>query len=103
MIELLAGNPNPSERGIHEEMAQTLNRRFTSQRLVSIKDVFDLADHLERVSRGESFNVAMANRLASRISEVRLPRSSLSSEESNSFSQGKLDREAYSAPAFDEP
>lgn len=88
LIELLAGNPNPNERGIHEEMVQTLNSRFTSQRLVSVKDIFDLADHLERVSRGESFNVAMANRLASRISEVRLPRSSLSSEESNTFAQG---------------
>ena len=88
LIELLAGNPNPSERGVHEEMLQTLTTRFAAQRLVSIKDIFDLADHLERVSRGESFNVAMANRLASRISEVRLPRSSLSSEESNSFAQG---------------
>ena len=88
LIELLAGNPNPNERSIHEEMVQLLNSRFTSQRLVSVKDIFDLADHLERVSRGESFNVAMANRLASRISEVRLPRSSLSSDESNSFAQG---------------
>lgn len=88
LIELLAGNPHPGEGGVHDEMRQTLTRRFAAQRLVSIKDVFDLADHLERVSRGESFNVAMANRLASRISEVRLPRSSLSSEESNSFAQG---------------
>ena len=88
MIELLAGNPDPHERGVHEEIATALNARFASQRLVSIKDIFDLADHLERVSRGESFNVAMANRLAARISEVRLPRSSLSSEESNSFPRG---------------
>jgi hypothetical protein len=88
LIALLAGNPNDQERGVHEEMVTALNTRFTTQRLVSIKDIFDLADHLERVSRGESFNVAMANRLAARISEVRLPRSSLSSEESNSFQQG---------------
>ena len=88
LIERLAGNPNARERGAHEEIVTTLNNRFTAQRLVSIKDIFDLADHLERVSRGESFNVAMANRLAARISEVRLPRSSLSTEESNSFAQG---------------
>ncbi len=88
LIDRLAGNPASHERGVHEEMVTTLNSRFASQRLVSIKDIFDLADHLERVSRGESFNVAMANRLAARISEVRLPRSSLSSEESNAYAQG---------------
>lgn len=88
LIDRLAGNPSSHERGVHEQMVTTLNGRFASQRLVSIKDLFDLADHLERVSRGESFNVAMANRLAARISEVRLPRSSLSSEESNAYAQG---------------
>ena len=61
---------------------------FNQQRLVSIKTIFDLADHLERVSRGEAFNVAMANRLAASISEVRLPRSTLSSVEANAFAQG---------------
>ena len=88
LIELLAGKPGPDDAAVHAEVIKTLNARFQSQRLVSVKDVFDLADHLERVSRGESFNVAMANRLAARISEVRLPRSNLSREESNAFGQG---------------
>jgi antitoxin (DNA-binding transcriptional repressor) of toxin-antitoxin stability system len=88
LIELLAGKPGPGEEAAHKAVLEKLNTRFGEQRLVSVKDLFDLADHLERVSRGESFNVAMANRLAARISEVRLPRSNLSSEESNSFAQG---------------
>src|SRR5690606_22898341 len=43
------------------------------------------ADHLERVSRGENFNVAMANRLAETISDVRLPQSELSTAEANAI------------------
>ncbi len=87
-ISLLAGSPGEGERGTHEEIVGRLNTLFNQQRLVSLKTLFDLADHLERVSRGESFNVAMANRLAATISEVRLPRSELSTEESNAFGRG---------------
>jgi hypothetical protein len=88
LIDLLAGSPGPAEGGAHDRMVERLNSLFNQQRLVSIKTIFDLADHLERVSRGEAFNVAMANRLAASISEVRLPRSTLSSVEANSFAQG---------------
>lgn len=88
LVDLLAGSPGPSESAAHGRMAERLNALFNQQRLVSIKTIFDLADHLERVSRGEAFNVAMANRLAASISEVRLPRSTLSSVEANSFAQG---------------
>jgi len=87
-ISLLAGSPGEGERGTHEEIVGQLETLFNQQRLVSLKTLFDLSDHLERVSRGESFNVAMANRLAATISEVRLPRSELSTEEANSFGRG---------------
>ena len=88
LIDLLAGTPGPGEGSAHGRMVERINTLFNQQRLVSIKTIFDLADHLERVSRGEAFNVAMANRLAASISEVRLPRSTLSSVEANSFAQG---------------
>jgi hypothetical protein len=88
LIDLLSGSPGPGEGPAHARMVERLNALFNQQRLVSIKTIFDLADHLERVSRGEAFNVAMANRLAASISEVRLPRSTLSSVEANSFAQG---------------
>ncbi|MEX2299940.1 MAG: hypothetical protein WD733_03320, partial [Bryobacterales bacterium] len=88
LIDLLAGSPGTGEESAHGRMVERLNSLFNQQRLVSIKTIFDLADHLERVSRGEAFNVAMANRLAASISEVRLPRSTLSSVEANSFAQG---------------
>ncbi len=88
LIELLAGEPGPGEDVVHQQIVDRMSRLFNLQRLIPIKTIFDLADHLERVSRGEAFNVAMANRLAANISEIRLPRSTLSSAESNAFAQG---------------
>ena len=88
ILELLAGNPGQDETGVHEQMVVKLRSLFNQQRLVPIKTLFDFADHLERVSRGESFNVAMANRLAADISEVRLPESQLSTQEANVLQNG---------------
>ncbi len=88
LIELLAGDPGPGEDVVHQEIVDRMSRLLNLQRLIPIKTLFDLADHLERVSRGEAFNVAMANRLAANISEVRLPHSTLSSAESNTLVQG---------------
>jgi hypothetical protein len=85
LVRLLAGRPGPGETSQHEAIVERFNSLFTQQRLVSIKTLFDLADHLERVSRGESFNVAMANRLAETISDVRLPQSELSTAEANAI------------------
>jgi hypothetical protein len=50
--------------------------------------VFDLADHLESLSRGEKLNTALVNRLASRIAEIQLPRSSLTGVEKNAYAFG---------------
>ena len=87
-IELLAGKPSPVDASAHTAIVERMSSLFALQRLVSLKTLFDLADHLERVSRGEAFNVAMANRLAATISEVRLPRANLSPVESNAFARG---------------
>ncbi|MBI3694636.1 MAG: hypothetical protein HY238_07320, partial [Acidobacteria bacterium] len=88
MLELLAGPARPSDQETHRQVAGELSSLFETQRLVSLKTLFDLADHLESVSRGEKLNVAMANRLAARIAEIRLPRTTLTTIEKNSFSFG---------------
>ena len=85
LVRLLLGRPGPGEGSQHEALVERFNSLFSQQRLVSIKTLFDLADHLERVSRGENFNVAMANRLAETISDVRLPQSELSTPEANAI------------------
>jgi hypothetical protein len=88
IMELLAGHPNPADREAHNQVIAELNALFEAQRLIPLRALFDLADHLEGVSRGERLNVALANRLAARISEIRLPRTTLTTVEKNAFSFG---------------
>jgi len=88
MIDLLAGSSESDGSDAHNQMIQDLIRIFESQRLVSITDVFELVDHLENVARGEKVNPATINKAAARISEIQIPRSSLSTAERNSLSFG---------------
>ena len=88
LLELLAGPARPADQEIHKQMLAEISSLFELQRLVSLRNLFDLADHLESVSRGEKLNVALANRLAARIAEIRLPRTTLTTIEKNSFSFG---------------
>lgn len=88
LLDLLVGEAGPGEEKPRQEILDGLNQLLTLQRLVPLETLFDLADHLERVSRGEAFNVAMANRLSESISDIRLPRSLLSVEESNAMARG---------------
>ncbi len=88
LLELLVGEPGMGEQAVQVEILDKLNQLLALQKLVPLKTLFDLADHLERVSRGEEFNVAMANRLSASISDIRLPRSLLSNAEANVMARG---------------
>lgn len=89
MIDLLAGTPPESEGSdAHNQVVEDLIRIFESQRLVSLTDMFDVVDHLESVAKGGKANAAIINKAAARISEVQIPRSSLSTAERNSLSFG---------------
>jgi hypothetical protein len=88
LIDLLAGAAPPEASDAHDQLVQDMIRVFEAQRLVSLATLFDLADNLDSVGRGEKLNTALAQRLVSRISEIQLPRSSLTSVEKNSLSFG---------------
>jgi hypothetical protein len=93
MIDLLAGGDlsaggagDASE--VHVQMIQDMIRIFEAQRLVALNTLFDLADNLDSVSRGEKLNTALAGRLASRIGEIQLPRGTLSAQEKSALAFG---------------
>jgi hypothetical protein len=86
MLDLLAGNPTDSET--HDQMVQDLMRILEAQRTVSLDTLFQLADHIEAVAKGEKLDPKLVNKLASRISEIQLPRASLSAMEKNSMGFG---------------
>lgn len=87
MLDLLAGSGSTDSEA-RTQVIQDMIRVLESQRLVSLDTLFDLADNLESVARGEKLNNALVAKLASRISEIQLPRSALSANEKNSLAFG---------------
>lgn len=88
MIDLLAGAPGSSDQQTLDTIRGDMLRVFEAQKLVSLKILFDLADHLESLTRGERLNATLFNRLAARVSDLNLPRASLSAQERNAYSLG---------------
>ena len=88
MIDLLAGGVPGGASDTHQQMVEELIRFFEAQRLVPLTTIFDLADNLDSVSKGQALNTALTGRLASRISEIQLPRNTLSSPEKSTLSYG---------------
>ncbi len=87
ILSLLSGSASDdieSRDRVHQEFARILE----AQRIVSLDTIFQLADHLENLGKGEKLNTALVNRLAGRVSEIQLPRSSLSAPEKNAMGFG---------------
>src|SRR6202046_4932462 len=88
MSELLRGIGSTESSDARQQLAEDMIRVFEAQRLVSLTTLFDLADNLESVTKGEKLNTALASKLATRISDIQLPRSTFTSTEKNSLSFG---------------
>lgn len=88
MIDLLAGVGEHADAESHRTVVESMLRIFEAQRLISLDTIFELADNLESLTRGERLNTALMQRLAARISEIQLPRASLSSVEKNTLAFG---------------
>ena len=88
MIDLLAGTAANDNSDAHTQIVEDMIRIFEAQRLISLSTIFELVDQLEGVSKGNKANMALVNRTAARISDIQLPRSSLSATERNTLSFG---------------
>jgi hypothetical protein len=88
MIDLLAGAAPAEASDTHQQMIEDMIRVFEAQRLASLSDLFDLADNLDGVGKGEKLNTQLTQKLAARISEIQLPRSAMSGMEKNSLAFG---------------
>ncbi len=81
MLDLLAGTSQPDTSDTHNQLVEDMIRIFEAQRLISLSSIFDLVDQLESVAKGEKANNALITKTAARISEIQLPRTSLSGAE----------------------
>ncbi|MBV9769701.1 MAG: hypothetical protein JOZ32_09040, partial [Bryobacterales bacterium] len=88
LLDLLAGTSQPDTSDAHNQLVEEMIRIFEAQRLISISSMFDLVDQLGSVAKGEKANNALITKTAARISEIQLPRESLSGSEKNSLSFG---------------
>jgi hypothetical protein len=88
LAELLAGATESSDADVRARVEQDLGRILDAQRIVSLDTLFQLADHIEAIGKGAKLNTALINKLTANISEIQLPRSSLSSSEKNAMGFG---------------
>ncbi len=88
MLDLLAGTSLPDTSDTHNQLVEYMIRIFEAQRLISLSSIFDLVDQLESVAKGEKANNALITKTAARISEIQLPRNSLTGPERNALSFG---------------
>jgi len=88
MLALLAGGPHPDDSEPRAQLVQQEQRIFEAQRLLALDLLFDLADNLQAVAKGEKLNARLAQRLAARVADIELPRSSMSGVEKNAMAMG---------------
>jgi hypothetical protein len=88
MLGLLAGGPRLDESESRVELVQQEQRIFEAQRLLPIDLLFELADNLQGVTKGEKLNAQLASRLAARVADIQLPRNSMSGAEKNIMAFG---------------
>jgi hypothetical protein len=88
MMDLVAGGAGHSDRESRQQVLQEMMQIFEAQKLVSLKTIFDVADNLDAIGRGEKPNVQLLNRFNSRIAEIQSPRASLSTIEKNTLTFG---------------
>lgn len=91
MLDLLAGTKPTAGADLsdaQQQMLQDMTRAFEAQRLISLETLFSLADRLESAASGQKTDATATAKLATRITEVQLPRNSLTTRERTEMSAG---------------
>jgi hypothetical protein len=91
ILDLLAGTKPTAAADLSEAqqiMLKDMTRAFEAQRLASLETIFALADRVEAMAAGQKPDAAQTAKLATRISEIQLPRSSITTRERTEMSAG---------------
>jgi hypothetical protein len=88
MLNLLSGAVNPKDTESQDRLVTDMRHVLEAQRILSLDVILQLADNLEGVSQGKPLDAALAAKLASRVSDIELPRTSLSGAEKNALAFG---------------
>ena len=74
-------------------------RILEAQRISPLDTLFDLADNLESLRKGEKLNTALVSSSPSRVAEIQLPRASLTGVEKNAWPSATGPRNTSSSSA----
>ena len=88
VLQLLSGSMDSNNSEAAAQVVQEMQHVLDAQHIIGVDTLFQLADNLENVAKGEKLNTQLAGRLASRISEISLPRAPLSGAEKNAMAFG---------------
>jgi hypothetical protein len=88
LVALLSGATEGADGEVAGAIEQDLDRIFEAQHIVSLDTLFQLADHLDSIAKGDKLNTALVAKLAARVAEIQQPRSSLTSNERNAMGFG---------------
>jgi hypothetical protein len=88
LLTLLSGVVNPKDTEAQDSLVTDMQHVLEAQRILSLDVILQLADNLEGVSLGKPLDAALAAKLASRVSEIELPRAALSGVEKNALAFG---------------
>jgi hypothetical protein len=88
ILQLLSGSAGTTDSDAEAQVVRELQRVLDAQHIIALDTLFQLADNLESVAKGGKLDSQLAARLASRISEISLPRAPLSSAEKNAMAFG---------------
>jgi len=88
IMALLAGGPRPDDSDTRAELVRQEQRIFDAQKLLPVDFLFNLADNLQAVTKGEKLSAPLASRLAARVADIQLPRNSMSGAEKNASGSG---------------
>ncbi|MDQ1472125.1 MAG: hypothetical protein QOJ99_3605 [Bryobacterales bacterium] len=88
VLGLLAGGAHLDESESRATIVQEEQHIFESQKLLPADLIFELADNLEAVAKGEKLNAQLATRMAARVADIQLPRNAMTGAEKNAMAFG---------------
>jgi hypothetical protein len=88
VMGLLAGGTKLDDSEARRTVVQEEQRVFEAQKLLPSDLIFELADNLEAVTRGEKLNAQLAQRMAARVADISLPRNAMTGAEKNAMAFG---------------
>ncbi|MCC7340586.1 MAG: hypothetical protein IT170_05825 [Bryobacterales bacterium] len=90
LVNLLAGVQNAGDQTVLTQQTRAINTVLEAQNLLTLTDLFTLDNQLQGAAGGGAIDTSLVNRLAAQIGRIQSARASLSTDEKNALSFGRV-------------